>query len=111
MAIRETRGKRHEQKYEKDSDFLFKVGVRRNKLIGLWAAERLGLSGDAADSYAKEVIKADFEEVGDEDVIRKLTKDFADKGVSVSDSEIREELTKAEANARQQLEDEGTATS
>ena len=111
MAIRETRGKQHEQKYEKDSDFLFKVGVRRNKLVGLWAAEKLGLSGDAADGYAKEVIKADFEEVGDEDVIRKLVKDFADKGVSVSDGDIRAELTKAEAVAEKQLEDEGTAAS
>ena len=111
MALRETRGKSHEQKYEKDSEFLFKVSVRRNKLVGLWAAEKMGLSGDAADGYAKEVIKADFEEAGDEDVIRKLNKDFADKGVSVSDSEVRAELVKAEATAHEQMEAESKAAS
>ena len=106
MALRETRGKQHEKQYEKDSEFQFKVGVRRNKLVGLWAAEKLGLAGDAAEAYAKEVIKADFEEVGDEDVIRKLAQDFSTKGVAVGDAEIRAQLAKAEETATDQLEAE-----
>ena len=106
MALRETRGKQNEKKYEKDSEFQFKVGVRRNKLAGLWAAEKMGLSGEAAEAYAKEVIKADFEEVGDEDVIRKLAQDFSAKGVTVGDDAIRAELAKAEEIATDQLEAE-----
>ena len=106
MALRETRGKQHEKQFEKDSDFQFKVSVRRNKLVGLWAAEKMGLAGDAAEAYAKEVIKADFEEVGDEDVIRKLAQDFAGKGVAVGEDQIRAELAKAEDVAVDQLEAE-----
>ena len=111
MPLRETRGKQNEKKYEQDSEFQFKVGVRRNKLVGLWAAEKMSLTGEAAEAYAKEVIKADFEEVGDEDVIRKLAQDFSDKGVAISDAEIRAELAKAEETATDQLEAEQKAGS
>lgn len=109
MALRETRGKQNEKQYEKDSEFQFKVGVRRNKLVGLWAAEKMGIDGDAAEAYAKEVIKADFEEVGDDDVIRKLMADFADKGVSVDEATVRAELARAEETASDQLEAEQKA--
>lgn len=110
MAL-DKRGKQNERKYEKDSEFQFKISVRRNKLLGLWAAGKMGLDGDAADAYAKEVISADFEEVGDEDVIRKVAKDFADKGVSVSDDEIRRELGRAELTATDQIEAQQAAGS
>jgi hypothetical protein len=67
----------------------FKAAARRNKLLGQWAAEKLGLTGAEVDAYAKEVIAADFEEAGDEDVFRKLRKDFDAKGVKESDHQIR----------------------
>lgn len=110
MAL-DKRGTKNERKYEKDSEFQFKVTVRRNKLLGLWAAGKMGLDGAAADSYAKEVVSADFEEVGDEDVIRKVAKDFADKGLSVSADEIRRELGRAELTATEQMEAEQAAGS
>ncbi|NBC32249.1 MAG: DUF1476 family protein [Alphaproteobacteria bacterium] len=110
MAL-DKRGTKNERKYEKDSELQFKISVRRNKLLGLWAAGRMGLDGAAAESYAKEVVAADFEEVGDEDVIRKIAKDFADKGVTASTDEIRRELGRAELTATDQMEAEQAAGS
>ncbi len=81
-----------EQKYAHDEELIFKATARRNKLLGLWAAEKLGLSGDAAAAYAKEVVAADFEEAGDEDVMRKIMKDFADKKVEQSEHQVRRTL-------------------
>ncbi len=81
-----------EQKYAHDEELIFKATARRNKLLGLWAAEKLGFSGDAAASYAKEVVAADFEEAGDEDVMRKIMKDFADKKVNQSEHQVRRTL-------------------
>jgi len=78
-----------EKKFALDEELKFKASARRNKLLGLWAAEKLGLTGAAADAYSKEVIAADFEEAGDEDVFRKLRKDFDAKGVTESDHQIR----------------------
>ena len=78
-----------EKKFAHDEELKFKAGARRNKLLGQWAAERLGLTGAEVDAYAKEVIAADFEEAGDEDVFRKLRKDFDAKGVNQSDHQIR----------------------
>ena len=92
-----------EAKYHNDSDFRFKVSMRRNKLLGLWAAEKLGREGEAADAYAKEVIKADFEEVGDEDVIRKLRADFDTAGIDINDEAIRLQLAAMQATAAEQL--------
>jgi hypothetical protein len=81
-----------EAKFALDEEQKFKAIVRRNKMVGHWAAERLGLSGEAADDYAASVVKADFQEPGDQDIIRKLNADFAAKGVAVSDDQIRAEL-------------------
>ena len=81
-----------EQKYAHDEELIFKATARRNKLLGLWAAEKLGLSGDAAAAYAKEVVAADFEEAGDEDVMRKIMKDFADKKIDQSEHQVRRTL-------------------
>ncbi len=78
-----------EKKFAHDEELKFKAGARRNKLLGQWAAEKLGLTGAEVDAYAKEVIAADFEEAGDEDVFRKLRKDFDAKGVNQSDHQIR----------------------
>src|SRR5262245_41215090 len=65
-----------EKKFAMDEELRFKANARRNKLLGLWAAEKLGITGPAADAYSKEVVVADFEEAGDDDVFRKLRKDF-----------------------------------
>jgi hypothetical protein len=78
-----------EKKFAHDEELKFKAMARRNKLLGRWAAEKLGLAGDAAEAYAKEVVLADFEEAGDHDVFRKIRKDFDDKGVTQSDHQIR----------------------
>jgi len=66
------REKGYEAKYQHDQEMLFKITARRNKLLGLWAAEIMGISGDAADAYAKDVVASDFEEAGDADVVRKV---------------------------------------
>jgi len=94
----------YESKFAHDEDLKFKATARRNKLLGLWAAEKLGLSGQAADDYAKEVVKADFEEVGEEDVFRKVRKDFDDKKVAVSDHQIRREMEELMAKAVEQIQ-------
>ena len=81
----------------------FKANARRNKLLGLWAAEKMGLTGPAADAYAKEVVMADFEEAGDDDVFRKVRKDFDAKGVAQSDQQIRQTMDALMAQAIEQI--------
>jgi hypothetical protein len=89
-----------ENKFAHDTEMQFKAVARRNKLTGLWAAELMGLSGDAAADYAKEVVKADFEEAGDEDVIRKLIADLQGKA---DDATIRAKLAEMLIVAKDQL--------
>lgn len=78
-----------ENKFAHDEELKFKALARRNKQLGLWAAEKLGKTGEAAEAYAKEVVVADFEEAGDEDVFRKVRADFDAAGVEQSDHQIR----------------------
>jgi hypothetical protein len=78
-----------EKKFAHDEELRFKATARRNKRLGLWAAEKLGKTGADADAYATAVINADMEEAGDEDVVRKLRKDFDAAGVAQSDHQIR----------------------
>jgi hypothetical protein len=82
-----------ERQFAHDEELRFKATARRNKLLGLWAAEKLGLSGAEAESYAKSIVMADFEEAGDQDVLRKLRKDFDAKGVAQSDHQIGRLMT------------------
>ncbi len=89
MTTFDKREQGFENKFAHDEATLFKATARRNKLLGAWAAEKLGLSGDAAATYAKNVVIADLEEVGDHDVVRKIVADFAAGKVSVSEQEIR----------------------
>jgi hypothetical protein len=89
MTTFDKREEGFEKKFAHDEELKFKASARRNKLLGQWAAEKLGLTGAEVDAYAKEVIAADFEEAGDEDVFRKLRKDFDAKGVKESDHQIR----------------------
>ena len=89
MASMDDRKDAFEKKFAHDEELKFKAMARRNKLLGLWAAEKLGKTGEAADAYAKEVIVADFEEAGDDDVFRKVRADFDAAGVQQSDHQIR----------------------
>lgn len=89
MASMDDRKNAFENKFAHDEELKFKAVARRNKLLGLWAAEKLGKTGDDAEAYAKEVVKADFEEAGDEDVFRKVRGDFDAAGVEQSDHQIR----------------------
>ncbi len=94
----------HEQEHANRHETSFKITARRNKLTGLWAAEKLGLEGAAAEAYAKEVVAADLDEPGDADVIGKLLGDFKAKGVAMAKETIVETLEKMENEARRQLE-------
>lgn len=85
MTTFDDRKSAFENKFKHDQDLQFKVNARRNKLVGLWAAEKLGKSGPDVDSYAKEVVSADFDKAGDDDVIEKLEADLKGKGVSRAD--------------------------
>jgi hypothetical protein len=88
-----------ENKFAHDEALRFKATARRNKLLGLWAAEKLGKSGAEADAYAKSVVMADFEEAGDEDVVRKVVADFTASGVDQSDHQIRRTMDELMARA------------
>src|SRR5215470_15934853 len=103
MTTFDKREEGFEKQFAHDEELKFKANARRNKLLGLWAAEKLGLSGTAADAYSKEVIAADFEEAGEEDVFRKLRKDFDAKGVVQSDHQIRRTMQELMATAVAQI--------
>ena len=107
MGAFDDREKGIENKYFHDQELEFKATVRRNKLLGLWAAELMGLEGDAVEAYAKEVVKSDFEEAGDEDVFRKVRGDFDAKGVDQSDHQIRRQMDELLAEARRQVREDG----
>ena len=89
MTTFDKREEGFEKKFAHDEELRFKANARRNKLLGLWAAEKLGLAGAEADAYAKEVVLVDFEEAGDQDVFKKVRKDFDAKGVAQSDHQLR----------------------
>ena len=101
MSTFDKREEGFEKKFALDEEQKFKAEARRNKLLGLWAAEKLGKTGDAAAAYAKEVVASDFEEAGDGDVLRKVTKDLAEKGVS--ELEIRKKMDELVATAAMQI--------
>ena len=81
-----------EKKFALDQEQKFKAEVRRNRLLGLWAAERMGITGDAAMAYANEVVTADFEEAGDADVVRKVLGDLSAKGAAITEQAIRAKM-------------------
>jgi hypothetical protein len=92
MTTFDKREEGFEKKFALDEEQKFKAEARRNKLLGLWAAEKLGISGDAASAYAKEVVAADFEEAGDKDVPHKVLKDLTAKGHAITAAEIRAKM-------------------
>jgi len=97
------REKAFEDKYKHDQELQFRVEVRRNKLLGLKIAELLGLAGDAADAYAKEVVASDFEEAGDEDVFRKVFADLQAKSVDFSEHRLRKLMEDLREDAKNQV--------
>ena len=103
MTTFDKREEGFEKKFAHDEELRFKANARRNKLLGLWAAEKMGLAGPAADAYAKEVVVADFEESGEDDVFRKVRKDFDAKGVALSDQDIRKAMTDLMGQAIEQI--------
>ena len=104
MTSFDEREKGFERKFAHDEELRFKSTVRRNKLIGLWAAQKLGLSGDEAEAYAKSIVKADFQEPGDADVLRKLRTDLSAKGIDMSEDDLHRVLIDKLAEAIGQIE-------
>jgi hypothetical protein len=102
----EQREKGFEAKWAHDEELRFKVYARRNKLLGLWAAAQMGVTGPAADSYAREVIAADLERAGDEDVFEKVRRDFDARGVALSDHMLRRKMAELLEQAKHQIESE-----
>jgi hypothetical protein len=92
MSGMDERSEAYENKFAHDEELRFKAEARRNRMLGLWAAELLGKEGDDAEAYAKEVVLADFEEAGDADVFRKVRSDFDKAGVAQSDHQIRRHM-------------------
>lgn len=107
MSGFDDRKKGQEAKFAHDAELRFKAEARRNKLLGLWAAEHMGLSEEHAKEYATEVVASDFEEAGDEDVFRKIAGDLKAKGASVSDEMIRKKMVELVQIARDQVLTEG----
>jgi hypothetical protein len=92
-----------ERKYAMDEETAFKVAARRNRLLGEWAAGLMNLTAEETDSYKKAVVQADFEEAGDEDVIRKVLGDLTAADCDVSESDVRARLDECSAEARRQF--------
>ncbi|MBS9475769.1 DUF1476 domain-containing protein [Ancylobacter radicis] len=107
MSTFDNREEAFEARYAHDEALKFKANARRNKALGLWAAEKLGLTGAEADAYARSMIEADLEEAGDEDVYRKVKGDLDAKGLDVSEHRIRRTMEELLAEAIVQLKTEG----
>ena len=103
MSKFDEREKEFEARFKHDQELAFKVKARRNKLLGRWAASHLGLTGAAAESYANDVVAADFTKPGDSDVIEKVAKDFAAKGVKLDAPAIADELKRCADEAKKQI--------
>ncbi len=103
MTTFDNRENAFENKFAHDADLHFKITARRNKLLGHWAAEKMGLTAEETTAYATSVIQADFEEAGDEDVVRKLMGDLTSAGVEIDDAMIRAALDEKMTEARRQF--------
>ena len=103
MTTFDDRERAFENMYARDQEMQFRIVARRNKLLGHWAAKLMGLTQAEADAYASDVIRADFEEAGDEDVVRKLLGDLTSAGVECDEARIREALAHKQVEARRQM--------
>jgi len=104
MSTFDEREKGFEKKFAHDADLKFKAESRRNKMLAEWAAAKMGITGAAVEDYIKAVRKADLAEKGDDDVMRKIAKDLADKGVKVTDADLRNQMSEFLAAAVRQIE-------
>jgi hypothetical protein len=107
MSTFDKREKSFEAKYAHDQETVFKIGARRNKLLGQWMAGKLGLDGDDVAAYAKAVVISDFDRPGDEDVFEKVWADVQEKGLSVTEEEVRKQMQDLMETAREQITTEG----
>jgi len=107
MTTFDKREEGFEKKFAHDEELKFKATARRNKLIGMWAAEKMGMTGDQAQAYAKEVVMADFEETGDHDVFKKIRQDCDAKKIPISDQDIRRAMDELMAQAIDQIKKSG----
>jgi hypothetical protein len=107
MTTFDKRKEGFEKQFVHDEELKFKAVARRNRMLGLWAAQKLGLSGTQAEAYAKEVVMADFEEPGDHDVFRKIRRDFDAKGIAQSDHQIRRTMDELMAKAVAEIKASG----
>ncbi len=107
MTTFDKREEGFEKQFAHDEELKFKATARRDKLLGLWAAEKLGLTGPAAEAYAKEVVVADIESPGDHDMFGKIRKDLDAKGVDVSDHQIRRTMDELMARAISEIKASG----
>ncbi|MBX6322187.1 MAG: DUF1476 domain-containing protein [Rhodospirillaceae bacterium] len=103
MTIFDERESNFEKKFKHDKELEFKAVARRNKLLGRWAAEQMGLTGDAVEDYAKSVVLADFDKPGADDVLRKIMDDFQAKGVALSELQVRKRMDELLDAARKQI--------
>jgi hypothetical protein len=103
MTTFDKREEGFEKKFAVDEELKFKAEARRNKLLGLWVASMLGMSGDEANAYAKEVVAAEFEEAGDGDVVRKVMGDLTAKGIAITEPELRVKMDELMAQAIMQV--------
>lgn len=103
MTTFDERENAFENMYAHDAEMQFKAQARRNKLLGLWAAEKMGLSGDAAEAYAKSVVVEDLKEAGDDDVFRKVSADMDAKGAAVPEPELRRRMAELLSEAKVQI--------
>ncbi len=95
-----------EARFSREQELQFKATARRNKLFGLWASERMGLAGADAEAYAKEVVIADFDRPGDDDVLDKVHKDLVASGVEISEHRLRKEMDRLMEDAKEQVRTE-----
>ena len=103
MTMFEDRERAHEAQFARAEEMAFRITARRNRLLGHWAAAQMGLTPEETDAYAKSVVQADFEEAGDEDVVRKLLGDLTAAGVDTDDTAVRRALAEQMVEARRQL--------
>jgi hypothetical protein len=103
MTTFNDRERAEEAKFAHDADVLFRIQARRNKLLGQWAAQRMALDAAETESYARAVVQAEFEEAGDEDVVRTVHGDLLMAGLEVTDAEVRKALEASSVEARRQL--------
>ena len=103
MTTFKNRENSFENMFAHDEEMMFKITARRNKLVGIWAAEKMGLTAEETSSYATSVVQADFEEAGDEDVVRKLMGDLTSAGVEVDEAMVRAALDEKMVEARRQF--------